>query len=81
MVAQDQADLVEVAGGPPDSRALKAIFPGASNTVLLPPQLDMPLDFDAMRQAGSAWERAGSRCSTTRHAWCRRPGGTRGSCS
>jgi hypothetical protein len=28
-----------------------------------------------------AWARAGSRCSTTRPAWCRRPGGTRGSCS
>ena len=32
---------------------MKAIFPGASNTVILPEQLDLPLDFDAMRQAGS----------------------------
>jgi hypothetical protein len=43
----------ELAGGPPDGRAVKAIFPGASNTVILPDHLDMPLDFDAMRQAGS----------------------------
>ena len=32
---------------------MKAIFPGASNTVIGPEQLDLPLDFDAMRQAGS----------------------------
>jgi NADH:ubiquinone oxidoreductase subunit F (NADH-binding) len=31
----------------------KAIFPGASNTVILPKQLDTPLDFDSMRGAGS----------------------------
>lgn len=41
------------AGGPPEGRSLKAIFPGASNTVILPEQLDTPLDFDSMRQAGS----------------------------
>jgi NADH-quinone oxidoreductase subunit F len=43
----------ELAGGPPDGRVVKAIFPGASNTVISPAQLDVPLDFDAMRQAGS----------------------------
>ena len=43
----------ELAGGPPDGRAVKAIFPGASNTVILPEQLDLPLDFDSMRRAGS----------------------------
>jgi len=43
----------ELAGGPPDGRVLKAIFPGASNTVLAPEQLDVPLDFDSMRQVGS----------------------------
>jgi NADH:ubiquinone oxidoreductase subunit F (NADH-binding) len=43
----------ELAGGPPDGRAVKAIFPGASNTVIGPGQLDVPLDFDSMRQAGS----------------------------
>jgi NADH-quinone oxidoreductase subunit F len=41
------------AGGPPEGRSLKAIFPGASNTVILPEQLDTPLDFDSMRKAGS----------------------------
>src|SRR5919106_6787806 len=43
----------ELAGGPPDGRAVKAIFPGASNTVISPEHLDLPLDFDSMRQAGS----------------------------
>jgi NADH-quinone oxidoreductase subunit F len=43
----------ELAGGPPDGRAIKAIFPGASNTVISPAQLDVALDFDSMRQAGS----------------------------
>ena len=43
----------ELAGGPPASRTLKAVFPGASNTVISPAQLDVPLDFDSMRQAGS----------------------------
>jgi NADH-quinone oxidoreductase subunit F len=43
----------ELAGGPPDGRAVKAIFPGASNTVISPAQLDVPLDFDSMRQVGS----------------------------
>jgi NADH-quinone oxidoreductase subunit F len=46
--------LVEdLAGGTPEGRAVKAIFPGASNTVILPGQLDAPMDFDSMRQAGS----------------------------
>jgi hypothetical protein len=45
--------VVELAGGPPQGRALKAIFPGASNTVIVPAQLDMPLDFDSMRQVGA----------------------------
>lgn len=43
----------ECAGGPEDSRSVKAIFPGASNTVILPEQLDTPMDFDSMRQVGS----------------------------
>jgi NADH:ubiquinone oxidoreductase subunit F (NADH-binding) len=45
--------MQDLAGGPPDGRALKAIFPGASNSVLLPEQLDIPMDFDSMRQVGS----------------------------
>jgi len=43
----------ELAGGTPESRVLKAIFPGASNTVILPEQLDASMDFDSMRQVGS----------------------------
>jgi NADH:ubiquinone oxidoreductase subunit F (NADH-binding) len=47
-------DLVhEIGGGPPEGRSLKVIFPGASNTVLLPEQLDTPLDFDSMKAVGS----------------------------
>jgi NADH-quinone oxidoreductase subunit F len=49
----------ELAGGPPQGRALKAIFPGASNTVISPAQLDTPMDFDSMRQVGSGLGAAG----------------------
>jgi NADH:ubiquinone oxidoreductase subunit F (NADH-binding) len=52
--------LVEdLAGGPPAGRAVKAIFPGASNAVVLPAQLDLPMDFDSMRRAGSGLGAAG----------------------
>jgi NADH-quinone oxidoreductase subunit F len=52
--------LVEdLAGGPPAGRALKAIFPGASNTVIVPGELDLPMDFDSMRQAGTGLGSAG----------------------
>ncbi|MFB3739650.1 MAG: NADH-ubiquinone oxidoreductase-F iron-sulfur binding region domain-containing protein, partial [Candidatus Velamenicoccus archaeovorus] len=37
----------------PEGRALKAIVPGASNTVLVPSELDIPLDFESMRRMGS----------------------------
>jgi NADH-quinone oxidoreductase subunit F len=47
-------DLVYgVGGGPPEGRGVKAIFPGASTTVISPEQLDTPLSFDAMRAVGS----------------------------
>jgi NADH:ubiquinone oxidoreductase subunit F (NADH-binding) len=49
----------ELAGGPPQGRALKAIFPGASNAVVLPAQLEVPMDFDSLRQAGSGLGAAG----------------------
>jgi len=42
------------AGGPREGGSVKAIFPGASNTVILPEQIDTPLDFDSMRTAGSS---------------------------
>jgi len=43
----------ELGGGSADGRTVKAIVPGASNTVILPEQLDTPLDFDSMREAGT----------------------------
>ena len=47
-------DLVEtIGGGAPGGRTMKVIVPGASSTVLLPEQLDTPLDFDSMKQVGS----------------------------
>ncbi len=49
----------ELAGGTPEGRAVKAIFPGASNTVIVPEQLDTPLDFDSLRQVGSGLGAAG----------------------
>ena len=45
--------LCEIGGGPTEGRALKAVFPGASNAVLSPEQLDTPMDFDSMRAVGS----------------------------
>jgi NADH-quinone oxidoreductase subunit F len=42
-----------VGGGPPAGRELKAIFPGASNTIITAEQLDTPLSFDAMRAVGT----------------------------
>jgi NADH:ubiquinone oxidoreductase subunit F (NADH-binding) len=52
--------LVEdLAGGPPEGRSFKAFFPGSSNTVLAPTELDIPLDFDSMRQVGSGLGSAG----------------------
>jgi NADH-quinone oxidoreductase subunit F len=47
-------DLVEgIGGGPPEDRVLKAVFPGASNTILSAEQLDTPLDFGSMKAVGS----------------------------
>ncbi len=47
-------DLLEQAGGVSGGRALGAIQPGgASSNFLGPDQLDVPLDFDALAQAGS----------------------------
>jgi NADH-quinone oxidoreductase subunit F len=47
-------DLVYgIGGGPPEGREIKAVFPGASSTVISPEQLDTPLSFDAMRAVGT----------------------------
>jgi NADH-quinone oxidoreductase subunit F len=43
-----------VGGGPPEGRELKAVFPGASSTVISPEQLHAPLAFDTMRAIGTA---------------------------
>jgi NADH:ubiquinone oxidoreductase subunit F (NADH-binding) len=51
--------LEDLAGGPPEGRSFKAFFPGSSNTVLTPAELDVPLDFDSMRQIGSGLGAAG----------------------
>jgi NADH-quinone oxidoreductase subunit F len=49
----------ELAGGPAEGRSIKAIVPGASNTVITPEQLDVPMDFESMKQAGTALGAAG----------------------
>jgi NADH-quinone oxidoreductase subunit F len=47
-------DLIEgVGGGAAEGRRMKVIFPGASNTVIAPGQLDTPLGFDAMAAVGT----------------------------
>ncbi len=69
------------AGGPVEGRSLKAIFPGASNTVLAPSELDVPMDFDSMRAVGSGLGSAASPSSTIQRAWCEQRGSTRGSCT
>ena len=49
----------DVAGGPPGGRSVKAIFPGASAGVLTADHLDVPMDFDALKEAGSDLGSAG----------------------
>lgn len=49
----------EIAGGLPHGRALKAIFPGASSAVLTAEHIDLPMDFDSMKEAGSGLGSAG----------------------
>ena len=47
-------DIVELAGGVPGGRHIAAFLPGGASSRFLPPEcLDLPLDFDAVRQAGS----------------------------
>jgi len=53
-------ELIEVAGGMKPGSKLKAVQPGgASSPVLLPNNLDLPLDFDSVQQAGSILGTAG----------------------
>jgi NADH-quinone oxidoreductase subunit F len=51
--------LYEIGGGPLAGRAVKAVFSGASNTVLSAEQFDTPMDFDSMRAVGSGLGSAG----------------------
>ncbi|MGH2660532.1 MAG: complex I 51 kDa subunit family protein [Actinomycetota bacterium] len=51
--------IYDIGGGPPEGRAIKAIFPGASNTILSAEQLDTPMDFDSMKAMGSGLGSAG----------------------
>ena len=51
--------MEDLAGGPPEGRSIKAIFPGASNTVLTPSELDAPMDFDSLKKFGSGLGAAG----------------------
>jgi NADH-quinone oxidoreductase subunit F len=51
--------LYEIGGGSPEGRALKAVFPGASNAVLSSEQFDTLMDFDSMREVGSGLGSAG----------------------
>lgn len=43
----------DVGGGLLDGRKLKAIFPGASHPIIPAHKVDVPLDFDAMKAAGT----------------------------
>jgi NADH-quinone oxidoreductase subunit F len=46
--------IYEVGGGIPNGRNLKAVVPGGSSTpVLLPSEIDVPMDFDSLMKAGS----------------------------
>jgi NADH:ubiquinone oxidoreductase subunit F (NADH-binding) len=48
-----------VGGGVVAGRRVKAVFPGASGAMLTAEQLDVPLDFDSMRDAGTGLGSAG----------------------
>ena len=49
------AELIALAGGMTDDRPLAAILPGGASSAFLPASaVDTPLDFEALRQAGSS---------------------------
>lgn len=49
------AEVIELAGSLPEGRTLQAFLPGGASTSFLPAdKADTPLDFDAMKAAGSA---------------------------
>ena len=49
------AELLEMAGGVSDGRALKAVIPGGSSAPVLPAHvmMDITMDYDAISKAGS----------------------------
>ncbi len=49
------ADLLELAGGVPDGRKLKAVIPGGSSAPVIPGDMmmDLTMDYDAIAKAGS----------------------------
>lgn len=53
--------LIEECGqGVPDGRAVKAVFPGGpSFSMITPDQLDLPMDFDSLKRAGTGLGSAG----------------------
>jgi NADH-quinone oxidoreductase subunit F len=51
-----RALIMDLAGGPPEGRTIKAWFPGGSSAPVLPGSdeyLDLPYDFDSLAKAGS----------------------------
>jgi NADH-quinone oxidoreductase subunit F len=52
--------IYDVGGGIPDGRTLKAIIPGGSSTpILTAGDIDIPVDYDSIAQAGSSFGSAG----------------------
>ena len=49
-------DLLEIAGGMKDGRALKAVIPGGSSVPVMPAAniMDITMDYDSLQQAGSS---------------------------
>jgi NADH-quinone oxidoreductase subunit F len=52
-------ELIDLAGGLPTGRSVKAVLSGAANGVLTGDQLDLPLDREALAAAGSGLGAAG----------------------
>jgi NADH-quinone oxidoreductase subunit F len=43
--------LLDLAGGPPAERTIRAVLPGASNAVVIPASFGVALDFDSMKSS------------------------------
>ncbi len=51
--------LYDIGGGPRNGHSFKAVFSGAANPVITPEMFDTPMDFVALRKAGSGLGSAG----------------------